>query len=97
MSTKIDKSQVEHIARLARLSMSEEELELFSSQLTNIMGHIKKLEELDTDGIEPTSHALDLINVTREDVVRESLKVDEALANAPDRHDGFYRVPKIIE
>ena len=97
MSTKIDKSQVEHIARLARLSMSEEELELFSSQLTNIMGHIKKLEELDTDGIEPTSHALDLINVAREDVVRESLKVDEALANAPDRHDGFYRVPKIIE
>ncbi|HEB01801.1 MAG TPA: Asp-tRNA(Asn)/Glu-tRNA(Gln) amidotransferase subunit GatC [Nitrospirae bacterium] len=92
----IDSSGVEHIAELSRLSLSKEELELFGSQLSDILAHIKKLEELDTSGVEPTSHALALENVDREDVVRESLTVDEALSNAPDRHEGFYRVPKII-
>ena len=93
----IDSSGVEHIADLSRLSLSKEELELFGSQLSDILTHIKKLEELDTSGVEPTSHALVLENVDREDVVRESLSVDEALSNAPDRHEGFYRVPKIID
>ena len=93
----IDSSGVEHIADLSRLSLSKEELELFGSQLSDILTHIKKLEELDTSGVEPTSHALVLENVDREDVVRESLTVDEALSNAPDRHEGFYRVPKIID
>ncbi len=93
----IDSSQVSHIARLARLSISDEELELFGSQLSDILTHIKKLEQLDTSGVEPTSHALLLENVDRPDEVRESLAVDEVLANAPDRQNGFYRVPKIIE
>jgi len=92
----IDSSGVEHIADLSRLSLSKEELELFGLQLSDILTHIKKLEELDTSGVEPTSHALVLENVDREDVVRESLTVKEALSNAPDRHEGFYRVPKII-
>ena len=93
----IDSSGVEHIADLSRLSLSKEELELFGLQLSDILTHIKKLEELDTSGVEPTSHALVLENVDREDVVRESLTVKEALSNAPDRHEGFYRVPKIID
>ena len=93
----IDSSQVSHIARLARLSISNEEIKLFGSQLSDILTYIKKLEQLDTSGVEPTSHALSLENVDRPDVVRESLTVDDVLANAPDRHDSFYRVPKIIE
>ena len=93
----IDSSQVSHIARLARLSISDEERELFGSQLSDILTHIKKLEQLDTSGVEPTSHALSLENVDRPDEVRESLAVEDVLANAPDRHEGFYRVPKIIE
>ncbi len=92
----INSSQVSHIAHLARLSITHEECELFVSQLSDILTHIKKLEELDTSGVEPTSHVLEIVNVQREDVVRESLSVDEALSNAPDRHEGFYRVPKII-
>ena len=94
---RINQSQVEDIARLARLALSEEEKQLFGVQLSNILQHIQKLEELDTDAVEPTSHALDLINVSREDKMTGSLTVDEALGNAPDRHDGFYRVPRIIE
>ena len=93
----IDSSGVEHIADLSRLSLSKEELALYGSQLSDILTHIKKLEELDTSGVEPTSHVLEMVNVQREDVVRESLTVKEALSNAPDRHEGFYRVPKIIE
>lgn len=93
----IDSSQVSHIARLARLSISDEEREIFGSQLSDILTHIKKLEQLDTSGVEPTSHALSLENVDRSDEVRDSLSVDDVLSNAPDRHEGFYRVPKIIE
>ena len=93
----IDSSQVSHIARLARLSISDEEIKLFGSQLSDILTHIKKLEQLDTSGVEPTSHALLLENVDRLDEVREPLAVDDVLANAPDRYEGFYRVPKIIE
>lgn len=93
----IDSSWVEHIAALARLSISKEEQKLFGSQLSDILTHIKKLEELDTSGVKPTSHVLEIVNVQREDVVRESLPVDEALSNAPDRHEDFYRVPKIID
>ncbi len=93
----IDSSQVSHIARLARLSISTEERDLFGSQLSDILEYIKKLEQLDTSGVEPTSHALSLENVDRPDVVRESLAVDDVLANAPDSYNSFYRVPKIIE
>lgn len=93
----IDSSEVSHIARLARLSITDDERDLFGSQLSDILTHIKKLELLDTSGVEPTSHALSLENVDRPDVVKESLSEDEVLANAPDRHKGFYRVPKIIE
>ena len=93
----IDSTQVSHIARLARLSITVEERDLFGSQLSAILTHIKKLDELNTSGIEPTSHALSLENVDRADEVSDSLEVDDVLANAPDRHEDFYRVPKIID
>jgi len=93
----ISPDQVRHIARLARIEIGEAEVESLGSQLGNILGYIEKLDELDTSGVEPTSHVLELSNVTRADVVRPSLTPDEALANAPDRSGDFYRVPKIIE
>jgi aspartyl-tRNA(Asn)/glutamyl-tRNA(Gln) amidotransferase subunit C len=91
------KKEVEHIAFLARLSLSEEEKELFGSQLSSILRYMEKLNELDTRGIEPTSHVLSLSNVMRDDIPRSSLPKEEALMNAPDHTDKFYRVPKILE
>ena len=94
---KISQKEIEHIAALARLSLSEEEKELFGGQLSGILDYMEKLNELDTRDIEPTSHVLALNNVTRRDVQGESLPRDEALTNAPEHTDKFYRVPKIIE
>lgn len=93
----IDRHQVEHIARLARLKLSEEEIVSLSGELSDIVSYIERLKELKTEGVEPTSHVLDLSNVMRPDQHRPSLSADDALANAPDRSGGFYRVPKIIE
>jgi aspartyl-tRNA(Asn)/glutamyl-tRNA(Gln) amidotransferase subunit C len=94
---RIDETQVEHIARLARLAISEEEKELFGSQLSKILEYIEKLNELDTSQVEPTSHVVALTNVMREDVPAPCLPREEALRNAPDPAGGFYRVPRIIE
>jgi aspartyl-tRNA(Asn)/glutamyl-tRNA(Gln) amidotransferase subunit C len=94
---KISKEEIEHIASLARLYLSEEEKELFGSQLSSILDYMEKLNELDTRDIEPTSHVLPLSNVMRDDVPGRSIPREDALKNAPDRTDKFYRVPKIIE
>jgi aspartyl-tRNA(Asn)/glutamyl-tRNA(Gln) amidotransferase subunit C len=91
------KLDVEHIAHLARLRLSEAEKEKFGVQLSSILAYVEKLNELDTSGVEPTSHVLAIGNVMRDDALRPSLSADEALLNAPDRADNFYRVPKIIE
>jgi aspartyl-tRNA(Asn)/glutamyl-tRNA(Gln) amidotransferase subunit C len=91
------KIDVEHIARLARLSLSEEEKELFGSQLSRILDYMEKLSELDTKDIEPTSHVLSLNNVMRDDIIGHSIPREDAIMNAPDHTDKFYRVPKIIE
>ncbi len=93
----LSKEEIEHIAMLARLSLTEEEKELFSAQLSSILDYMEKLNELDTENIEPTSHVLSLSNVMREDAPRDSISREDALVNAPDRTDKFYRVPKIIE
>ena len=82
---------------LARLSLTEEEKERFGVQLSSILDYMEKLNELDTENIEPTSHVISLSNVMREDVPRDSIPRKDALSNAPDRTDAFYRVPKIIE
>lgn len=94
---KITKEEVRHIASLSRLSLSEEEVETFGDQLNAIIEYVEHLKELDTAGTEPTSHVLPIRNVTREDVSGASLPREEALRNAPDATDKFYRVPKIIE
>jgi len=94
---KITKQEVEHVAKLARLELSEQEADRMTDQLSNILTYVEKLNELDTKGVEPTSHVLAINNVTREDMPRESLPLEQALANAPEKVAGHYKVPKIIE
>ena len=93
----ISKERVEHVAKLARLEVSEDEKAIFARQLSGILTHIDRLKELDTAGVEPTATVLPTDNVFREDEVRPSLPQERALANAPDQVDGFFRVPKILE
>jgi aspartyl-tRNA(Asn)/glutamyl-tRNA(Gln) amidotransferase subunit C len=94
---KIIKDEIEHIALLARLSLSDEEKEMFGSQLSSILDYMEKLNELDTKNVELTSHVLSLQNVMREDLPRPSIPRDDALLNAPAHTEKFYRVPKIID
>jgi aspartyl-tRNA(Asn)/glutamyl-tRNA(Gln) amidotransferase subunit C len=89
----ISREEVVHVARLARLDLGEEELERFGEQLSAILEAVGKVAELDLADVEPTAHPLDLVNVWAEDEPRPSLPVEEALANAPDREGGFFRVP----
>lgn len=97
MSGKITRREVEHVARLARLELSEEEKDVMTAQLDRILGYVDKLKELDTSQVEPTSHVIPMVNVMREDEVKPSLSPDDALANAPDRETPYFRVPRIIE
>lgn len=92
----ITKADVEHVALLARLELTEEEKELYTKQLSDILKYAQKLNELDTEGVPPTAHVLPLKNVFREDKPGKHLEVEKALANAPDREDNFFRVPKIV-
>jgi aspartyl-tRNA(Asn)/glutamyl-tRNA(Gln) amidotransferase subunit C len=94
---KITRQEVDHVAKLARLQLSDSAKDMFTDQLSNILTYVEQLSELDTKGVEPTSHVLDIRNVMREDVPGESLSQERALANAPDKAAGHYRVPKIIE
>jgi len=93
----ISKEQVEHVAKLARLEVSEDEKAMFARQLSAILTYMDQLKEVDTEGVEPTATVLPTENVWREDAVRLSLAQEQALANAPDQADGFFRVPKILE
>ncbi|MGG1572586.1 Asp-tRNA(Asn)/Glu-tRNA(Gln) amidotransferase subunit GatC [Fictibacillus sp. NRS-1165] len=92
--SRISKDQVKHVAHLARLSVSEEEVDMFTEQLDAIIGFAEELNELDTENIEPTTHVLELKNVLREDTVRESVSRADALKNAPEQRDGQFKVPK---
>jgi aspartyl-tRNA(Asn)/glutamyl-tRNA(Gln) amidotransferase subunit C len=89
----ITRREIEHVARLAHLALSEEELERLGGQLSAILEAVSKVSELDLAEVEPTSHPLDLVNVWREDEPRPSLDPGEALANAPDTEGGFFKVP----
>jgi aspartyl-tRNA(Asn)/glutamyl-tRNA(Gln) amidotransferase subunit C len=89
----ISREEVLHVARLARLELAEDELERFADQLSAILEAVGKVGELDLEGVEPTAHPLDLANVWAEDEPRPCLSVEEALANAPDREGGSFRVP----
>lgn len=94
---KISLQEVEHVARLARLELSEADKERMRRELDRILSYIDKLRALDTEGVEPTSHAVPMTNVMREDATRPSFPQDEMLANAPERSGVFFRVPRIIE
>jgi aspartyl-tRNA(Asn)/glutamyl-tRNA(Gln) amidotransferase subunit C len=94
---KISLKDVEHVARLARLDLSPAEQERMRSQLDAILGYVAKLGEVDTTGVPPTAHVLDLANVMREDEVRPCYPVGAMLANAPDPDGEQFRVPKILE
>ena len=93
----IDEKQVEHVAKLARLKLTPEELTRFSAQLSHVLGYIEDLNEVDVTNVEPMSHPLDVKNVFRADEAKPSLPLDEALANAPQRRDGFFLVPPVLE
>jgi aspartyl-tRNA(Asn)/glutamyl-tRNA(Gln) amidotransferase subunit C len=93
----ISKQEVEHVAKLASLEVTEAEKEAFSKQLSSILTYVEKLKGLNTDGVEPTATVLDQANVFREDKSRPSLPVKKALANAPESEGGYFLVPKIIE
>ncbi len=90
-------TEVEYVARLARLELTPAEKELFAGQMGAILGYVEKLKELDTDGIMPTFHAVPMENSFREDVAFSSIGLEKALANAPDRAGSFFAVPKVIE
>jgi len=92
----ISRKEVEHVAVLARLDMDEDELEGYTRQLSSILEYMGKLNELDTEGVEPTAHVLPLKNVFRDDEVREGIEKELALKNAPDKKDGQFKVPKIV-
>ena len=89
----IDREQVLHVAKLARLKLSDEEVERMSDELSSILEHVERINELDLDGVEPTSHVVDVENVLRADEPRPSLPRDRALENAPDATDEGFRVP----
>jgi aspartyl-tRNA(Asn)/glutamyl-tRNA(Gln) amidotransferase subunit C len=93
---KVERGEVEHVALLARLKLSREEEELFTGQLNAILDYMEKLNELDTRTVEPTFHVVPHCNTMRDDEVKESLPAEATLANAPDKAEGCFRVPKII-
>ena len=94
--TRITRSDVEHVARLARLALSDEEIERFTGQLEVILEHAADVSALDTEGVPPTAHPLPLVNVLRSDEPQPGVSRDDVLAVAPDAHDGRFRVPRIL-
>jgi len=94
---KLTAQEVEYVAHLARLEITPQEKEKFTAQLNDILLYIDKLNQLDTKGVEPLSHAIGVTNAFREDKVVESIGTEKTLANAPDGRGEFFRVPKVIE
>lgn len=93
---KITAAEVEHVAQLARLRIDDKDAERLTEQMNSILSYMEKLNKLDTEGIEPMAHALNLDTPYREDEARPSLENDEALGNAPQRDGSFFLVPKVI-
>ena len=92
----VSKEEVINIANLAKLQITEEEVEKYTQDLNNILEYMQKLNEIDTSNVEPLSHPVENKNVFREDILRPSVTTEDALKNAPDRTDKFFRVPKVI-
>ena len=94
---KLSKAEVEHVAWLARLELSDEEKDRLTGHLNQILLHFGKLQELDTSEVEPTSHSIPIQNVFREDVVGACLSVEDAISNAPEARDDYFVVPQVVE
>lgn len=86
---------VEHVAKLARLELTEEEKEKFTRQLGDVLKYVDQMNEVDTANVEPLSHPIDFVNVMRDDVVNYEQTKEQLMANAPDEENGFFKVPKI--
>lgn len=97
MASSLDEAAVRHVAHLARLDISDDEVARFADQLSTILEYVEQLGELDTTGVPPTAHPLPVVNVFRDDTARPSWGPDRALDNAPQRHDDFFRVPRVLE
>jgi aspartyl-tRNA(Asn)/glutamyl-tRNA(Gln) amidotransferase subunit C len=92
----LSKQEVEHVAWLAHIELSEKEKTLFTEQFNEILNYFKKIDEVDTKGVEPTYHVLDLTNVYRKDKTKPSLRTEEALKNAPKKEKKFLKAPRIV-
>ena len=97
MAQRIDKAEVEKVAKLSRLDLTDAEVQEFTGQLSAILEYVEKMNELDTTDVEPLAHCLPISNVFRADCVKESLGTEKALANAPQRDGEFFKVPKILD
>ncbi len=93
---RITKEEIAHVAKLARLQMDEESVELFTKQVGDILAYIEKLNRLNTEGIPPASHAISITNAFREDEMRPSISAEAALSNAPQTEDDMFVVPKVL-
>jgi aspartyl-tRNA(Asn)/glutamyl-tRNA(Gln) amidotransferase subunit C len=93
----ISRNDVKYVAGLARLKLTEKEIDYFTGQLSSIVKYVDQLTELDTRNIEPTTHPVPVSNVFREDVVKPSLKPEDALKNAPAKENSLFKVPRILE
>ena len=93
----ISREQVEHVAHLARLGLSDDEIDQFQQQLSQILGHMQALDAVDTSAIPPTAQVIPVSSVMRDDVVRPSLPVEDVLRNAPRREGDFFKVPPVLE
>jgi aspartyl-tRNA(Asn)/glutamyl-tRNA(Gln) amidotransferase subunit C len=94
---RLSREEVEHVALLSRLRIGEEQIERFTGQLNTILGHFEALQEADTGDIPSTTHVVPMRNVVRDDCTWESLRPDESLANAPERLDDLFKVPRVVE
>ena len=97
MDKQIDQAEVRKVANLARLDLTDAEVEEFTGQLVAILDYVRTMNRLDTQAVEPLAHCLAISNCLREDVIQPSLGADLALANAPDRDEDFFKVPKILD
>ena len=93
----ISSDEVRHLALLCRVAMSDDDVELMRDQMSNILGNISVLNQVDTEGVEPTGHSVDLVSVMRDDEVQPSTDIEDILANAPTREGDFIRVRAVLE
>lgn len=95
--SEISREQIQHVANLARLNLTEDEAVKYTSQMNSILNFFEKLNELDTEHVQPTSHVTEVYNVMREDEQRPSIDREDALRNAPEHEEGQFKVPAVIE